>query len=134
MALLSKTDILTASDILTEDVDVPEWGGTVRLRGLTGAEREAWEQSMMVAGPNGTRVPRRGAVDNRARLLVRCIVDAENELMFTDKDVPTLNRKSAASLDLLTDVAKKLSRLGKDQAKAAEGNSEAEASGSSTTD
>ncbi|MCX4686761.1 hypothetical protein OG401_21010 [Kitasatospora purpeofusca] len=133
MALLSKDQILTAPDIQTEDVDVPEWGGTVRLRGLSGAEREAWEQSMLVAGPNGTRIQRPGAVDTRARLLVRCIIDTDDELMFTDADIPALNAKAAAGLDRLVDVARRLSRLGKQEEAAAEGNSRAADSGSSTT-
>jgi hypothetical protein len=32
MTLLSKTAILCANDLQTEDVDVPEWGGAVRVR------------------------------------------------------------------------------------------------------
>ena len=32
MTLLSKTAILTANDLQTEDIEVPEWGGAVRVR------------------------------------------------------------------------------------------------------
>ena len=32
MNLLSKTAILAAQDLQTEDVEVPEWGGAVRVR------------------------------------------------------------------------------------------------------
>ena len=41
MTLLSKSAILCANDLQTEDVDVPEWGGTVRVRSFTGRERDA---------------------------------------------------------------------------------------------
>ncbi|MFD9064182.1 hypothetical protein ACFVZ3_21965 [Kitasatospora purpeofusca] len=133
MALLSKEQIASAPDITYEDVPVPEWGGEVRVRGLSGAEREAWEQSMLVAGPNGTRIQRPGATDNRARLLVRCIVGEDGELLYTEKDIKALNGKSGAVLDRLVDVAKRLSRLGPQQAEAAEGNSQAARSGSSTS-
>jgi hypothetical protein len=35
MTLLSKSAILCANDLQTEDVEVPEWGGVVRLRSFT---------------------------------------------------------------------------------------------------
>ena len=47
MTLLSKTAILCANDLQTEDVDVPEWGGVVRVRSFTGRERDAFEASMV---------------------------------------------------------------------------------------
>ena len=47
MSLLSKTAILTANDLQTEDVEVPEWGGAVRVRSFTGRERDAFEASMV---------------------------------------------------------------------------------------
>ncbi len=47
MTLLSKTAILTANDLQTEDIEVPEWGGAVRVRSFTGRERDAFESSMV---------------------------------------------------------------------------------------
>ena len=38
--LLNKEQIQSVSDLETQDVEVPEWGGTVRLKSLTGAERD----------------------------------------------------------------------------------------------
>lgn len=46
MPLLSKTDILCANDLQTEDVEVSEWGGAVRVRSFTGRERDAFEASV----------------------------------------------------------------------------------------
>ena len=40
MSLLSAAEILAADDLPTEDVEVSEWNGTVRVRALTGAERD----------------------------------------------------------------------------------------------
>ena len=45
---LSREDILKAEDLPTEEVPVPEWGGSVLVRGLTGRERDLFETSMMV--------------------------------------------------------------------------------------
>ena len=38
---LSRDSILKASDIKTETVPVPEWGGDVNLRGHSGEELDA---------------------------------------------------------------------------------------------
>ena len=51
---LTRDQILAVSDIQTEEVHVPEWGGTVLVRGLTGAERDEFEAGM--ATPQGNRV------------------------------------------------------------------------------
>ena len=42
---LSAEDILAAEDIETVDVLVPEWGGTVKLRSLSGKEAEKFVES-----------------------------------------------------------------------------------------
>ena len=47
MAILGKKAILAAQDIPTEPVAVPEWGGEVLVRGLSGADRDAFEASVV---------------------------------------------------------------------------------------
>ena len=47
MTYLSRDAILQREDIKTEDVEVPEWGGTVRVRGMTGVQRDAFEASLI---------------------------------------------------------------------------------------
>jgi hypothetical protein len=58
--VLTKEQILSADDIKTETVLVPEWGGDVIVRGLSGVERDAYE--MAVYRPDGklTNNPRSG--------------------------------------------------------------------------
>ena len=38
---------LCANDLQIEDVDIPEWGGAVRVSSFTGRERDAFEVSMV---------------------------------------------------------------------------------------
>jgi hypothetical protein len=38
--------IFAAPDIETEDVFVPQWGGKVRIKGMTAAERDRFEESI----------------------------------------------------------------------------------------
>ena len=52
--LLSKDQILSADDIQSQRVPVPEWGGEVMVRGLTGSQRDQWEAGLTV---------RRGALE-----------------------------------------------------------------------
>ena len=47
MTYLSRDTILQREDIVTEDVEVPEWSGTVRVRGMSGVERDAFEASLI---------------------------------------------------------------------------------------
>ena len=107
--LLSRDQILQADDLQTEDVEVPEWGGSVRVRGLLGSERDAFEASMVHMRGNGQRELR--LANMRARLVVMSVVDENGRRMFTDADVKALGDKSAAALDRVFDAARKLSRL-----------------------
>ena len=45
--LLTRDKILSADDIRSERVKVPEWGGEVIVREMTGAERDEWEGSVV---------------------------------------------------------------------------------------
>ena len=47
MVYLSREEILSVHDIVTEEVDVPEWGGIVRVRGMSGVQRDAFEASLI---------------------------------------------------------------------------------------
>lgn len=108
-ALLTKDQMLAADDIKSERVGVPEWGGDVMVRGLTGRQRDAWEASMSVRRGK-TVVP--DMRDFRARLVVLCVVDETGTLVFHDGDIDALAGKSGAALDRLYEVAARLSGIG----------------------
>ncbi|MFE0101152.1 hypothetical protein [Streptomyces sp. NPDC059009] len=103
--LLSRDQILKVDDLKTEDVDVPEWGGSVRLRMLTGAERDSFEQSMIDTrgGKQKTNL-----ANFRARLIARCVVTDTGERMFSPPDIDALGRKSAAALGRLFDACQRM--------------------------
>ncbi|MGW9249756.1 hypothetical protein [Streptomyces badius] len=133
MALLSKDQIAAADDRRWEDVDVPEWGGSVRLLGLSGTERNAYQASLVVLGPNGS-VQKMNLADQTAKLLAKSLVDENFDRLFNDKDVKALGAKNGAVLQRLFEVAQRLSGLRKEDVEAAAGNSEAAQSGASTSD
>lgn len=106
MPILNKAAILAAEDLKTETVDVPEWGGEVRVRTLTGTERDAFESSLV--GEGGKR-----QLENlRAKLLSLAIVDENGARIFSDGEAAMLGGKSAAVLDRLFDVAQRLNGIG----------------------
>lgn len=127
--------ILAAEDLEHEDVEIPEWGGvTVRVHGLTGRDRDAYEATGFALRKGGTDVELR-LQDYRARMLVKCCSDPETgERLFTDKDIAALSGKSSVALGRLFDVACRLSGMASQSLVAARGNSKAARSGSSTTD
>ena len=106
---LSKDDILKAADNAPEEVNVPEWGGTVLVRGMTGKERDAFELSLMTPGRGGRREV--NPVNVRAKLVSRCVVDDDGNRLFTDGDAAELGEKSAAAVNRIYDVAARLSGM-----------------------
>lgn len=132
MALLSKDAIIGADDRKWEDVPVPEWGGEVRIMGMSGTERNAYQSSLVVVGSNGS-VQRVNLADQMAKLLSKCLVDESFERLFSDKDIKALGAKNGAVMERLSEVAQRLSGLRKQDAEDAAGNSEAAQSGASTS-
>jgi hypothetical protein len=108
MTLLSKTAILTANDLQTEDVEVPEWGGAVRVRSFTGRERDAFESSMVRGDGRDRKVD---LTNMRARLVGLTVIDETGQRLFTDDEVDLLGAKSGAALDQVFAVAQKLNGL-----------------------
>lgn len=132
MALLSKDQITAADDRKWEDVDVPEWGGTVRLLGMSGTERNAYQSSLVVLGHDG-KPTRMNMTDQLAKLVARCLVGEDFERLFTDKEVRDLGAKNGAVLERLGEIAQRLSGLRKEDVEDAEGKSEPTPSGASTS-
>ena len=122
MGLITKAEIVAAVDLNFEDVDMPEWGGAVRVSELSAADvLSFWDACR---GPGGELLP-----DSvQPALLVRSIVNEKGAPLFSADTVNELMGKSAAAIGRLFGVAKRLNGIGQhDAAK----NSEAVLSGDS---
>jgi len=108
MGLLTRDAILEAQDLQHEEVYIPEWGGSVRVRTLTGAERDAFEQSIVDQRGKDTRMNLRNI---RAKLVALTVVDGDGKRLFSDADAKLLGQKSASALDKIFEVAQRLSGL-----------------------
>jgi hypothetical protein len=107
--ILSRGEILAADTTLpTETVPVPEWGGSVIVQGLSGTARDAFESTLV---KQRGRKSESNLENFRAKLLVRSLVDEKGNLLFVEKDIPALGRKSAIALERVYEVAQRLSRL-----------------------
>lgn len=131
MALLTAAQIEAADDRKHEDVHVEEWGGEVRVIGLSGTDRDSYEASFVDAkGKPATQRLR----NIRAKLLVKCLVNEDGIRLFADDQAKTLGAKNGAVVDRLFDVARRLSGIGQDAVAEGKDDSENEANGSSTSD
>lgn len=110
MGLLGKDALLQAASsaqLPREQVNVPELGGFVIVQGMSGAQRDAWERSLVVM----RRGQRRDInVENiRARLAVRCLIDEDGRRLFDDTDAGALGNLRADVLQRIFETAQKLS-------------------------
>jgi hypothetical protein len=108
MNLLTREQILQANDLESRDVAVPEWGGTLRVRVLTGTERDAVEASTLQGKGKSQSV---NLSNFRAKLCARAIVDEQGKRLFSDEDIAALGKKSAGALSRVYNVAAELSGI-----------------------
>jgi hypothetical protein len=118
--MLSRDDILGADDLQRELVAVPEWGGDLYVRCLTGAERDRFEADMM---RDEEEDQRQRFYNLRARLVVLAVCDEHNMPLFMLADAERLGAKSAKVLDRLFDVARRLSGMSQEDVEALTKNS-----------
>lgn len=135
---LSRDAILGASDIKTEEVPVPEWGGTVLVRGLTAKQRDKAEAAMFqlrgsVTSKNGPDM-RMSMAGVRALMAAMAIVDEQGDRLFSDADAELLGEKSGAALDRVFEVVTRLSEFSDGDIDELVGNSDADPSGDSSFD
>lgn len=117
MAYLTHDQVLGADDLVAEDVEVPEWGGTVRVRMLTGTERDAFEEAVHGDGKKNN------LANFRARLAALCMVDEQGNRLFGDNEVKQLGKKSSAALSRVFNVAIRLNKFSKTDVDELAGNS-----------
>lgn len=113
-ALLTRDQILQAEDLPSEVVQIPEWNGSVMVRGLTGSGRGKFQNSIM--SQNG-KVDSKMTIDMREaemRLVAECTVNEKGAQLFTLKDIVELGKKSGSAINRISEVAMRLSGFTQD--------------------
>src|SRR4051794_22108084 len=91
--MLSREMILSLNDVKREAVEVPEWGGTVYVRTLSGKERR---QFFTHLGTDSL---------TSAHMVAWCACDENGNRLFTDDDVEALLAKHRKALDRIANAA-----------------------------
>ena len=114
LPIASRAD-LDRIELRTEIVEVPEWGTglRVRIRELMGADRDAYEASIVGSRISGKRnAPRElNLLNARARLVARALIDANGQRLYQDAEAGKLGQKPAAGLEKIYNAVRRLSGI-----------------------
>jgi len=106
---LTREEIFGMEDILIEEVTIPMWGNrTVYVCGLTAAAKNRYQQSL-VDMKGTTRTLR--LENSTAKLVALTVCNQDRQCLFTERDIERLGTKSAAALELIVEVANRLSGM-----------------------
>lgn len=108
MAVLTKQILLGATTPPQETVKVPELGGDVIVRGMSGGERDAFEASLIEGKGRKRDVNMKNL---RAKLVAYCCIDEQGARIFTDSDAEALGLVRADVLNRIYTVAQRLSGI-----------------------
>ena len=108
MGTLTREAILGMQDLGRELVEVPEWGGAIYVRIMTGMQRDTFEGKVLRDRENGDLGGLRGV---RAWLVALTACDETGNCIFQLGDIADLGEKSSVALDRIFAVALRLNKL-----------------------
>ena len=100
---LTKEQIISAEDVKTVDVSVPEWGGVARVRNLSALERERFIRD--------TQKKELDLSQTKIAWVARCLIDDNGNPLFSESEVELLGAKSARALDRVVDAIESINAL-----------------------
>lgn len=121
LPVLSSPHQLSAVGLDSELVPVPQWGVSVWVWELTGAELDLYRQGQIKTKGAKVNLDLRS---NTARLLTYAIRNASGERMYSERDAAELLKRGASGLEKLARVARRLSGLDDEDEEEMEGNSD----------
>ena len=86
---LNRDQILAKDDNKYEEVDVPEWGGTVRVKALSSAG--LIQLAHLSDGMEDLKLMDRTTL---ARIVIMTTVDESGEYLFTEDDIEKVSEKN----------------------------------------
>lgn len=108
--ILTADEILAAQDLEERIVEVPEWGGAVKIRGLTKAAQQ--QVRRQATGPDGQVDADRLEI----LMLAACVIEPQ----FTEEQVERLKQKSATAVDRVLQAVLDLAGLSPEAVKQAQ--------------
>lgn len=117
---LTAEEIFAIDDLPIETVVVPEWNdATIRLRTMTGFERDEFEAQIQRQRTGNKRIDLRGL---KIRMIRLTAIKADGAPLFATTDEQDLNKKSSRALERLFKATSKLSGLSEDDVEELAGN------------
>lgn len=112
---MSVRDLVLSAKLPRERVSVPEWGGDVFVRVMTGLEREQFEAEHL-------RDPNK---DFGARLTIATLCEEDGTPCFTPTDLPAVQSLASTALARIIPIAMRINALSKADVDELEKNSSA---------
>ena len=109
MTVLGRDAILGAP-LKSRTIDIPEWGGSVRIKEMTAIEREAFEEAII--STNGTN-PALNKGNIRGWMASFSLVDEDGNRLFSSADdVAALGKTSGTALTLVCSEIQEMNAIG----------------------
>jgi len=102
---LSAQDILSCDDSMAQKINIPEWGGDVYIRTMSGSERDSWELHAEA------QLDKTNSVNVRAKLASLTLCDEKGKRLFSDNQLAALGKKSGKALDRVYSASLKLNKV-----------------------
>ena len=108
MALLNRNQILEAKDIQTKDIEVKEWGGTIRIKQLSAKEyNDIFMNMINIRKMAAKQLSKKNADENleeainelaiknqKILIIIKSVVDENMNSVFTEADMELLYQKN----------------------------------------
>ena len=108
---LTLSEILSAKDGKTTEVKVPEWGGSVFLRVMSGSERDEYDNCLLTRlAAEGKRLKENRGIRQKLLMLTLCD-ESGARMLATEADANKLFAKSATVLQRLFEASQSLNAL-----------------------
>jgi hypothetical protein len=110
--VLSKEDIIGATDVEFAYVECPEWGGRVKLRSLNSAQRTRIEDHIQIFDNPDTKLKgvRQSGIKEMA--IAEAAIDEDGRQLFSEEDVQLIASKNAKVVDRLWEKIAVMSGIG----------------------
>lgn len=110
MTGLSREAIFGAMDVETRPVEVPEWGGTVYVRTMSGLDRDEFESTAAQLRASGDLKRL-----SRALMVASVACDEAGVRLFTLDDLETLAAKNGLALGRIAQAGIALNKLDEEE-------------------
>lgn len=103
---LNKHQIFACNDLKEKLVDMPEWGGEIKIKALSVAEQLEYD-AFISSDPK--------EIDMALHLIMVACVDSDNKKLFDSSDVELLKNKSSKNLFRLVNEILSLNKQNPDE-------------------